>query len=95
MIKKYLAKDQLNPEYVKKVFWKTLDKCDPDKYLNSKSLGGSSQTNVRQQFINDTKAIHKEFKPYFNFIEIQYEKFEEMGVKVPYWMKKRLAKYEK
>ena len=90
-MKKYLANDKLNPEYVKKAFWAAIDKCDPDKYLNSRSLGGSCQTNVRQQFINDTKMLQKEFKGYINFIEMQYKKFEEMNIKIPYWLKKGLS----
>jgi hypothetical protein len=41
-----------------KYFWECLDKCDFDKYMaKGSSLGGSVNTNVRQQYEKETREF--------------------------------------
>ena len=73
----------------RKFFWKTVRHCNLKDYLNERSnLGGSSETNVRQQMkrnINELERLFNKSKNIFGcpikFREIQIEKFQEAGLK--------------
>ncbi len=89
---------KLTADEVVEFFFKTVKEFNLNKYLNSKSIGGSSRTDTRRQCVEDIKENEKQFiKIYGKQFDYLVSLYAMMGIREDFdtikWVKRSVSLY--